>query len=237
MSDIDSDDPLLLTGADFYRAINAQYGTCVEKILRFFDVDNYSLLNGVREHHIFDVLEKPNDINTSDEALTLKKEICCFVGEKVLLKVGTKGKISFLLKTAHELLKRRKKLRSSSSGSSNYGHSSHSKSESYATTNNDSNEHSTMLEEHRNIIEEDLKKLLGNVNSCVHGVTHDNITFRDFQIIMKKNRDNDQPICWIKCICGHEIKLYFKDKKFQVSNISNIKIKSKPSRNHRITVI
>lgn len=218
MDDIDHEDPLTLSGEDFYKTINTQYGRSVEQILRFFDIDSYSILAGVRESQIFDVLEKSNDGNTSDDTTHLKKEVCCFVDDKVLLKIGTRRKIILLLQTADSLMKQAKKRRSSSSNLSHRFASQRSTFQSDINVNIDSDENNLDSEAFRTVIQQDLIKILLNLKKCIHGVTRDDITVADFRIGLDGGGESGKLTCWIECICRHRIKVYLRNKRFQLSN-------------------
>ena len=210
MEDTSPSDPFKLIGEDFYKIINAQYGKPVEKILRFFDVDSFFLLAAVREHDLLPFLETPNDVNTSKEAIDLKKEVCYIIDNKLSLKIGTKQKILVLLKLAKDMFMKGKRMRSFSDKSSNYHQNQQSTSESDMTIGSDMNENDLDLQKHRSFIEQEIVKLLVIMNNQIHGVTHDNITFNDFKIDIKKDNENDGPTCLIECICGDRVKMYFR---------------------------
>jgi hypothetical protein len=96
-----------LTGEEFYNSIEKQYGKNVEKILRYHDIDNCHILTGVNENEIIGVFEEPNNEYSSDELIALKKELCHFIGEKVSLKVGTKGKMITLLRSIRDYYRKK----------------------------------------------------------------------------------------------------------------------------------
>ena len=95
-----------LSGRTFFEHIEQQYGKLVEKVLEYHDIDSYLLLGGANQNSIIDVFEQPNDENSSDHIISLKKEICNFFEKTVTIKVGTKGKLILLLKFAHNIIKK-----------------------------------------------------------------------------------------------------------------------------------
>lgn len=91
------EDLLQLTSEEFYNSIEKQYGKNGEQILRYHDIDSCYILADVDEHEIINVFEESNNEYSSDDLIALKKEPCNFIGEKVSLKVATKGKTITLL--------------------------------------------------------------------------------------------------------------------------------------------
>ena len=64
---------IAFAGESFYEHIQEQYGKNVEKILRFHDIDNYSILGEIGNKELLDIFEKPNDENSTFELIDLEK--------------------------------------------------------------------------------------------------------------------------------------------------------------------
>ncbi|CAF2926453.1 unnamed protein product, partial [Rotaria sp. Silwood2] len=99
---------ITLTGDRFYESIEEQYGRLVEKILRYHDIDSYTILSQVDQHELIDLFEKPDDENSTCELINLKKEICNIYHNSVSLKVGTKNKVILLLKSTQDIVKKKR---------------------------------------------------------------------------------------------------------------------------------
>ena len=209
------DDLLELTGEDFYRSVEGQYGRNVQKILRYHDIDSYFILGGVNEVELFDVFEKPHDENSSEELISLKKEICNFTNEKILLKIGTKGKVVLLLKLAHDIARTRK-AQSLSERKSNRSH----KSRSHSTSTNSSSNAEINSETSYAYMDRSIMKLLRKINNIIHGVTFSNLSSDKFKIDISCTSDDAKPVCFIHCICGEPIRLYKRKNRYQLSNLS-----------------
>lgn len=233
MADIQMEDPVTLSGESFYRMINDRYGRSVEQILRFFDIDSYLILATVREYHIFDILEKPNDNNTSEEAMRLKKEVCCFIDDNVSLKIGTRRKMILLLKDAHSLSKGDKRLRFVSASLSNRHGVQRLNNQSAMTQDDDSNANDIDLEQHRTIIERNLINALIRMKNSIHGITRADVTYKDFKIGLDESDEAGENLCWIQCICGNRVKLFLRNKRFQFSNF----VKHLKNQSYRMTGI
>ncbi|CAF3364315.1 unnamed protein product [Rotaria sp. Silwood2] len=100
------------TGENFYQRIQEHYGKNVEKILRFHDIDNYSILNKVSKNELLEIFEKPNDEYSTFELINLKKEVCNTFERTISLKIGTKNKMILLLKSASDIIKRKSQFAS-----------------------------------------------------------------------------------------------------------------------------
>ncbi|CAF3000819.1 unnamed protein product [Rotaria sp. Silwood2] len=206
-----------LTGEDFYKSIEEQYGKNVEKILKYHDIDSYLILAGADEHEILDIFEQPNDQYSSDEIICLKKEICHVLEGKFTLKVGTKGKIVLLLKSTRDIINSKRKNRLSSKIASNLVDKHRSSSSS---TISDTNGDETNSKEYYTIVKRSITNLLTNVKNNVHGIIHENISINNFKINITTISDTAAPTCSIQCICGDRVKLFYRNNGFQISNLA-----------------
>lgn len=67
------------------------------------------ILGGSSKQELLETFEKPNDENATREFIDLKSEICNASEGKILLKIGTKTKMLLLLKSAQDIVKKRKR--------------------------------------------------------------------------------------------------------------------------------
>ena len=58
MNNNEDEQLITLTGERFYERIGEHYGKFVEKILRYHDIDNYTILSQVNQHELIDLFEK-----------------------------------------------------------------------------------------------------------------------------------------------------------------------------------
>ncbi|CAF1351263.1 unnamed protein product [Rotaria sp. Silwood1] len=206
---------LKLTSEDFYRNVEEQYGKNVVKVLKHHDIDSYFILGETDEDSLFSVFENPNDENSSDELISLKKDICNFIGEKVSLKIGTKGKLIILLNEARAIIQKKKQQLLAEKRFNR-----HNKSRSQSSSTCSSATAEINLKECYTSIERSIIKLLTNINNNVHGVIMTNVSSNDFKIDVKCVNDDAEPTCLIQCICGDRVRLYFRQNGFQISNLS-----------------
>lgn len=202
-----------LTGEDFYASIEEQYGKNVVKILRYHDIDSYLVLGNIHEDEILNVFELPNDENSSNELISLKKEICTFTDGKVSLKIGTKGKVILLLQSAHVVVKKKKAQLLSEKKANQLD-----KFQSPSLANNCISE--INIKEFYASIEQSLTKMLASINNKIHGIVIAEISSADFKIDVKCINDEVIPNCFVECICGDRIRLYYRRNNFQLSNLS-----------------
>ncbi|CAF1456819.1 unnamed protein product [Rotaria sordida] len=214
--DTDNFEHLLnLVGENFYVHIQENFGKNVEKVLRFHDIDNFTLLGGIDEHQLIDIFEKPNDSTSSSQLVQLKYEICNLSEEIVSMKIGTKNKLIVLLKSIKDILKKKKqKTTQQAQLNRTSEHRSTSPSNNSSTTNLEISH-----EEHHSYINQSIEKLLEIMKYNIHGITDTNISANNFQVIIENPDDYSEPTCSIKCICKDRIKLYQKNKHFQISNL------------------
>jgi hypothetical protein len=107
MDNNDIEQLIALIGEQFYEHIEEKYGKSVMKILRYHDIDRYTILNQVSKQELIDLFEKSDDENSTNELLNLKKEICNIPQDSVSIKVGTKTKLILLLKSTQDIVKKR----------------------------------------------------------------------------------------------------------------------------------
>ena len=132
-----------------------------------------------------------------------------------------------LLKSAHDLIKKRRRQLSTQarlSRSDKY----RSKSSSTNTSSSDSE---INLKKCGKMIEEAVGKLLTNLKNNIHGDNYVNISTNDFQVIIEYKDDQSVPTCFVRCPCGDRIKLFFNHSRFQLSNL----IKHLKSTSNRLT--
>ena len=202
-----------LSGRTFFEHIEQQYGKLVEKVLEYHDIDSYLLLGGANQNSIIDIFEQPNDENSSDHIISLKKEICNFFDKKVTIKVGTTGKLILLLKFAHNIIKKYKKAQLTSQTISNLR-------SSFSSINSNGSIYDINTNESFELLQKSIMKLLINLKFNIHGTTHENLSVNVFKIDMKNFTDDMVPTCSIECICGHRIKLFYQGNAFQLSNLA-----------------
>ena len=63
-----------LSDERFFEHIEELYGELVVKILKYHDIDRYTILSHVDKHQLIDFFEKPNDEHSTSELINLKKE-------------------------------------------------------------------------------------------------------------------------------------------------------------------
>ena len=173
-------------------------------------------MSQVSQHELIDLFEKSNDENSTNELINLKKEICNISQDSVTLKFGTKNKLVLLLKSARDMIKKNKirlayqilysqsdKFRLLSSSSSTYNSASDSEA-SFA--------------EYYASLKGSLEQLLVKIKKNIHGTIYVNLSVNDFQIIIENINDCVIPVCLLKCPYGDRIKLYLKNRRFQLSN-------------------
>ncbi|CAF1562562.1 unnamed protein product, partial [Adineta steineri] len=147
-----------------YDHIDEQYGKLVVKILRYHDVDSYTVLNSIGEHELIDLFEKPDDEHSTIELINLKKEICNIIDGSISLKVGTKNKIISLVTSTQEIMKKKKlQLAFEAKAIRLYQHQS-------SSTNNSDSDNENIFLRYRTLLEEAITHLLTKLNKKVHGV-------------------------------------------------------------------
>jgi len=210
-----------LSDEHFFEHIEERYGKFVVKILKYHDIDRYTILSHVDRNQLIDFFEKPNDEHSTSELINLKKEICNISQESITLKVGTKTKIVSLLKSTKFIVKKKKSQLLSQTRSNRLdNHRS-----SLSSTNSNGSDSEVSEENYRLSIEESIETLLKNINYNIHGNNYTNISTKDFKVIIENTSDSIVPTCSIECICRERIKLYLKNYRFQLSNfIKHLKI-------------
>ena len=204
------------TGESFYEHVEEPYGKLVGKILRYHDIDNYTILSKVGEHELIDLFEKPDDEHSTNELINLKKEICNISYDTISLKIGTKNKLILLLKSTQAIIKKQKlQLQSQARLKRLNKYQSTSSS-----ANNSASDGEISLGKYHSTIKESISHLLTKMNSHIHGITHTNISTNNFKVIIENINDFDTPTCSIGCICGDRVKLYFKNRRFQLTNLA-----------------
>ncbi|CAF4537735.1 unnamed protein product [Rotaria socialis] len=87
---------IVLKSERFFQHIEEHDEKLVEKILRYHDIDSYTILSQVDQQAMINLFEIPNDENCTNELIDLKKEICNICQDSITLKFGTKHKIILL---------------------------------------------------------------------------------------------------------------------------------------------
>ncbi|UJR19053.1 hypothetical protein I4U23_022184 [Adineta vaga] len=218
MDNYEIDELLALKEEHFFLHIEETYGQFVKKILRYHDIDNYTILSKTDRSELIDFFENPNDENATEEFINLKKEICYITQGSISLKSGTKNKILVLLKFTQDIMKK-KKLQFASQARLNQSKKHRSQSSSLSTDNYSSDSEDSETYHHMSI-KESIRKLLANLNNNIHGTNSVNLSVDNFKIIIESADDNSTRICSIQCICGDRIKLYAKNNRFQTSNFA-----------------
>ncbi|CAF3439445.1 unnamed protein product [Rotaria socialis] len=208
---------ITLTGERFYELIEEQYGKSVGKILRYHDIDCYSILSQIDKHALIDLFEKPNDEHSTSELIDLKKEICNISHESISLKIGTKNKIILLLKSSQEIVKKR---RLQLVYEARLNRLDKRRSTSSSSTNNSASDSENNLGKYHALLEESIIQLLRQLKNNIHGTTYTNVSANDFKVIIGNTSDFITPVCSVQCICGDRIKLYLKNYRFQLSNLT-----------------
>ena len=203
-----------LTGEEFYNSIEKEYGRNVEKILRYHDIDSCYILARVEEREIIGVFEEPNNEYSSNELTALKKELCNFTDEKVSLKFGTKEKTITLLRTTRDYYRKRK-VRTSSEKKTNGSN----KSQSLSSVTDDTENSETGSTELFTNVKRSILILFASLKNTIHGTFVENASPNDFQISIQHSTDDDLPKCYVQCVCGYRIQLYYRGTGFQTSNL------------------
>ena len=163
------------------------------------------------------MFEEPNDENSTVELINLKKDICNISHDSTSLKIGTKNKIIALLKSCHDIVKK-KKLQLSYQARLN--RLDKCRSTSSSSTNNSASDSEISFEQYHKSLKESITQLLTQLTS-IHDATYTNVTVNDFKVIMENRNDYVVPVCSIQCLCRDRIKLYLKNQRFQLSNFKN----------------
>ncbi|CAF1405755.1 unnamed protein product [Rotaria magnacalcarata] len=206
-----------LIGERFYEHIEVQYGKLIEKILRYHDIDSYIILSQVGTHELIDLFEKPNDEDSTSELINLKKEICNISHDSISLKIGTKNKMILLLKSAQNIVK---KKRVQLVSQARLNRLDQHRSSSSSSANNSTSDSETSIGKYHASIEESVTQLLTQLKHNIHDIIYTNVSMNDFKIIIEKPNDSIVPVCSIQCICGDRIKLYLKNYRFQLTNFT-----------------
>ncbi|CAF4909988.1 unnamed protein product, partial [Rotaria socialis] len=193
---------ITLTGERFYELIEEQYGKSVGKILRYHDIDCYSILSQIDKHALIDLFEKPNDEHSTSELIDLKKEICNISHESISLKIGTKNKIILLLKSSQEIVKKR---RLQLVYEARLNRLDKRRSTSSSSTNNSASDSENNLGKYHALLEESIIQLLRQLKNNIHGTTYTNVSANDFKVIIGNTSDCITPVCSVQCICGDRI--------------------------------
>ena len=214
MNNIPTEQLITLSGENFYELVREQYGEKVEKILRFHDIDDYVLLHRITEQQLFEIFEKPNNENDLRELIDLKKEVCNIYEGKTVLKIGTKNKIIALLKSSRDIVKKNKRQLTSKAKLdrlNNYLSSS-------SSIDSDLTDAGADMKKYALPIENSIEKILANMQYNVHGDTSTRVTANDFEVIIEMKDGHPLPSCYVQCVCGDRIKLFFNYNRFQLSN-------------------
>ncbi|CAF1501640.1 unnamed protein product [Adineta ricciae] len=173
MSNIPTEQVIILSEEKFYEHVRVQYGEKVEKILRYHDTDDYVVLHRINERQLLDIFEKSNDENDLPELIDLKKEVCNILDGKFTLKIGTKNKIIALLKSSRDIVKKNRRQLTNQAKLdrlNNYLSSSLSIDSNLSDAQMD-------MEKCAATIENSIEKILANMKNNVHGdvSTHSNL--------------------------------------------------------------
>jgi hypothetical protein len=217
MDNIPMEQLIAFSGETFYQHVQEHYGKNVQKILRFYDIDNYLILGETSKQELFEIFEKTNDENATRELIDLKSEICNISEGKILLKIGTKNKMMLLLKSAQDIVKERKHQLAGQAKSNRINKRRSTSSSSSVNTSSSDSEMN--LKTCVTLIEESIGKVLINLKNHIHGDTIANISAKDFDVMIENINDQSIPNCSIRCICGDRIKLFFNYNRFQLSNL------------------
>jgi hypothetical protein len=221
MDNNDIEQLIALIGEQFYEHIEEKYGKSVVKILRYHDIDSYTILNQVSKQELIDLFEKPDDENSTNELMNLKKDICNISQDSISMKVGTKNKLILLLKLTQDIVK---KKRFQLVSEARLKRLDQYRSTSSSSTNNNDSDIENNFGKYHESVEESIGKLLIKLNKNIHGITNTNVSVNNFKISVEHTNNLLVPICSVQCICGDRVKLYFKHNQFQLSNfIKHIK--------------
>lgn len=222
MNNNDIEQLIILTGENFYEHLEEKYGKSVVKILRYHDVDSYIILNQVTKQELIELFEKPDDENSTDELMNLKKEICVISQESVSVRIGTKKKVILLLKSTQDMMK---KKRSQMTSETRLNQLDRHRSMPLLSTDDSNTDTGNNFERYNEWIKSSLDSLLAKLNKTIHGAVYTDVSIDDFKIFVEYTNDFSTPICSIQCICGNRVKLYFKNHQFQLSNfIKHVKM-------------
>ena len=163
---------------------------------------------------LLEVFEKFNDENDTHELINLKSEICNVFERKMVLKIGTKNKTILLLKSAQNIIKKRKRQVKSQPKSNRLNQHRSSSS----SLNNSSSDSEMNMKTYAKLIEESIGKILVNMKNHIHGNTYTNMSPTDFNVLMENLIDQSVPTCYIQCICGDRLRLFYNRNRFQLSN-------------------
>ncbi|CAF3518851.1 unnamed protein product [Rotaria socialis] len=203
MDNNDIEQLITLKGERFFQHIEEHYGKLVEKILRYHDIDSYTILSQVDQQEMINLFEKPNHENYS-----------------ITLKFGTKNKIILLLKSTRDIIKRKKLQLAYSTRSNQFDiyRLSSSSSSSSSSSYNSASDCEASFEQYLTCLKESLEQLLNKLNKKIHGTICANVTSNDFKIFIENTSDSIIPICFMQSICGDRTKLYLRNRRFQLSN-------------------
>ncbi|CAF4536298.1 unnamed protein product [Rotaria sp. Silwood2] len=207
---------IAFSGETFYQHVQEHYGKNVEKILRFHDIDNYLIVCGISTKELLEIFEKPNDENCTPELIYLKSEICNISEGKMLLKIGTKNKMILLLKSAQDIIKKRKRQ---FIDQAKFNRLNKHQSTSSSSLNTSSSDNEMNRKKYATSIQESIGKILTNMKNHIHRHTYVNISANDFGVMIEDINDQSLPRCSVQCICGDRIKLFFNHNRFQLSNL------------------
>ena len=222
MNNNDIEQLIILTGENFYEHLEEKYGKSVVKILRYHDVDSYIILNQVTKQELIELFEKPDDENSTDELVNLKKEICVISQESVSVRIGTKKKVILLLKSTQDMMK---KKRSQMTSETRLNQLDRHRPMPLLATDDSNTDTGNNFERYNEWIKSSLDSLLAKLNKTIHGAVYTDVSIDDFKISVEYTNDFSTPICSIQCICGNRVKLYFKNHQFQLSNfIKHVKM-------------
>ena len=216
MDNNDIEQLIILTGEKFYQHLEEKYGKSIVKILRYHDIDSYIILNQVSKQELIELFEKPDDENSTDELVNLKKEICVVSQGSVSMKIGTKKKIVLLLKSTQDIVK---KKRSQLASEVRLNQLDRHRLMPLLSTDDNNTDTEDIFEKYDESIKASLDNLLIKLNKTIHGVVCTDVSVNDFTIAVEYTSDFSAPICSIRCICGNRVKLYFKNRQFQLSNL------------------
>ncbi len=69
-------------------------------------------------------------------------------------------------------------------------------------------------------VEQSIMKLLTSMKNTVHGAIVANVSAKDFKISVRCTIDHALPTCYVQCICGYRISLYYRENRFRIANLS-----------------
>jgi len=207
---------IALNGEKFYEHIEEKHGKSVVKILRYHDIDSYIVLNQVTIQELIDLFEKPDDENSTNELMNLKKEVCNISTDSISIKVGTKNKLILLLKSTQNILKQIRLQLVSDARSKRIDQ--HPSTSSSSTINNDADAENNSAKYYETV-EESLDKVLIKLNKNIHGTIYTNVSVKNFKIFVEQTNNFPSSTCSVQCVCGDRVKLFLKHQQFQLSNL------------------